>query len=136
MKSSSKLLEMDVEMEVYVLQYKCIWGMQEDKSKQKLFQIFLLTVGLDAAGKTTILYKLKLGDVVITIPTLGEICWPNVVKPHMQKPYKPHILAVQRTICISIFVCIYFSASFELSSRLLHCVKISFLSCVKFQKAH
>lgn len=28
-------------------------------------------VGLDAAGKTTILFKLKLGDVVTTIPTVG-----------------------------------------------------------------
>eukprot|EP00933_Yihiella_yeosuensis_P012185 TRINITY_DN12035_c0_g1_i1.p1 TRINITY_DN12035_c0_g1~~TRINITY_DN12035_c0_g1_i1.p1 ORF type:complete len:187 (-),score=35.06 TRINITY_DN12035_c0_g1_i1:447-932(-) len=28
-------------------------------------------VGLDAAGKTTILYKLKLGQVVTTIPTVG-----------------------------------------------------------------
>lgn len=31
----------------------------------------ILMVGLDAAGKTTILYKLKLGDVVHTIPTIG-----------------------------------------------------------------
>jgi len=31
----------------------------------------LLMVGLDAAGKTTILYKLKLGEVVNTIPTIG-----------------------------------------------------------------
>jgi len=31
----------------------------------------ILMVGLDAAGKTTILYKLKLGDVVTTIPTTG-----------------------------------------------------------------
>ncbi|XP_016143614.1 ADP-ribosylation factor 4-like [Sinocyclocheilus grahami] len=31
----------------------------------------LLMVGLDAAGKTTVLYKLKLGEVVTTIPTLG-----------------------------------------------------------------
>merc|ERR1719334_1678812 len=30
-----------------------------------------LMVGLDAAGKTTILYKLKLGEVVQTIPTIG-----------------------------------------------------------------
>lgn len=30
-------------------------------------------VGLDAAGKTTILYKLKLGEVVTTIPTIGEM---------------------------------------------------------------
>ena len=31
----------------------------------------LLMVGLDAAGKTTILYKLKLGEVAATIPTIG-----------------------------------------------------------------
>merc|ERR1712006_43566 len=31
----------------------------------------ILIVGLDAAGKTTILYKLKLGEVVTTIPTIG-----------------------------------------------------------------
>jgi len=31
----------------------------------------MLMVGLDAAGKTTILYKLKLGEVVSTIPTIG-----------------------------------------------------------------
>lgn len=31
----------------------------------------LLMVGLDGAGKTTILYKLKLGEVVTTIPTIG-----------------------------------------------------------------
>jgi len=31
----------------------------------------LLMVGLDAAGKTTVLYKLKLGEVVTTIPTIG-----------------------------------------------------------------
>ena len=30
-----------------------------------------LMVGLDAAGKTTILYKLNLGEYVLTIPTLG-----------------------------------------------------------------
>ena len=31
----------------------------------------ILMVGLDAAGKTTILYKLRLGDVVETMPTIG-----------------------------------------------------------------
>mmetsp|Transcript_77769 Transcript_77769/g.218246 ORF Transcript_77769/g.218246 Transcript_77769/m.218246 type:complete len:81 (-) Transcript_77769:133-375(-) len=30
-----------------------------------------LMVGLDAAGKTTILYKLRMGEVVATIPTIG-----------------------------------------------------------------
>ena len=31
----------------------------------------ILMLGLDAAGKTTILYKLKLGDVVNSVPTVG-----------------------------------------------------------------
>eukprot|EP01125_Pyxidicula_operculata_P008345 TRINITY_DN2809_c0_g2_i2.p1 TRINITY_DN2809_c0_g2~~TRINITY_DN2809_c0_g2_i2.p1 ORF type:complete len:181 (-),score=36.90 TRINITY_DN2809_c0_g2_i2:72-614(-) len=31
----------------------------------------VLMVGLDAAGKTTVLYKLKLGEVVHTVPTVG-----------------------------------------------------------------
>merc|ERR1712053_21971 len=41
---------------------------------KKLFakrQMRILMVGLDAAGKTTILYKLKLGEIVTTIPTIG-----------------------------------------------------------------
>ena len=45
------------------------------KSLSSLFttkeEMRLLIVGLDAAGKTTILYKLKLGEVVTTIPTIG-----------------------------------------------------------------
>jgi ADP-ribosylation factor 1/2 len=47
-------------------------------SISKLFASFMgkkdvriLMVGLDAAGKTTILYKLKLGEIVTTIPTIG-----------------------------------------------------------------
>ncbi|KAI8895959.1 ADP-ribosylation factor [Globomyces pollinis-pini] len=39
-----------------------LWGKQEMR---------ILMVGLDAAGKTTILYKLKLGEIVTTIPTIG-----------------------------------------------------------------
>ena len=39
-------------------------------------------VGLDAAGKTTILYKLRLGENVCTIPTIGfnveEIVFQNL----------------------------------------------------------
>lgn len=41
---------------------------------KKLFgkkEIPILMVGLDGAGKTTILYKLKLGEVVQSIPTIG-----------------------------------------------------------------
>jgi GTPase SAR1 family protein len=36
----------------------------------------ILMVGLDAAGKTTILYKLKLGEIVTTIPTIGQSAPP------------------------------------------------------------
>jgi len=39
-----------------------LWGKKEMR---------ILMVGLDAAGKTTILYKLKLGDIVTTLPTIG-----------------------------------------------------------------
>lgn len=42
----------------------------------------VLMVGLDAAGKTTILYKLKLGETVSSIPTIGfnveEVVFKNV----------------------------------------------------------
>jgi ADP-ribosylation factor protein 1 len=31
----------------------------------------ILMLGLDAAGKTTILYKLKLGETVASVPTIG-----------------------------------------------------------------
>merc|ERR1719219_1986240 len=34
-------------------------------------EVKMVMVGLDAAGKTTILYKLKLSEVVTTIPTIG-----------------------------------------------------------------
>jgi len=47
-------------------------------SISKLFDTFfgtkemrILMLGLDAAGKTTILYKLKLGEVVSSVPTIG-----------------------------------------------------------------
>ena len=54
-------------------------------------------VGLDAAGKTTILYKLKLGEVVTTIPTIGfnvetveyknisfTVLWPHTGRVHFE----------------------------------------------------
>jgi len=44
----------------------------------------ILMVGLDAAGKTTILYKLKLGEIVTTIPTIGsyqsQYFFPSVLR--------------------------------------------------------
>jgi ADP-ribosylation factor protein 1 len=43
--------------------------MKEYFFKPKSYRIVI--GGLDAAGKTTVLYKLKLGEVVTTIPTIG-----------------------------------------------------------------
>ena len=43
-------------------------------------QMRILMVGLDAAGKTTILYKLKLGEIVTTIPTIGKFSLIIVTK--------------------------------------------------------
>ena len=45
-----------------------LWGRKEMR---------ILMVGLDAAGKTTILYKLKLGEIVTTIPTIGQFAPPS-----------------------------------------------------------
>jgi ADP-ribosylation factor protein 1 len=42
--------------------YRSLFSQQEVK---------LLLVGLDSAGKTTVLYRLKLGEVVAVIPTSG-----------------------------------------------------------------
>ena len=50
-------------------------GLTFTKLFSKLFakkEMRILMVGLDAAGKTTILYKLKLGEIVTTIPTIGN----------------------------------------------------------------
>ena len=34
----------------------------------------VVMLGLDAAGKTTILYKLHIGEVLSTVPTIGTTC--------------------------------------------------------------
>ena len=49
---------------VFATLFKGLFGKKEMR---------ILMVGLDAAGKTTILYKLKLGEIVTTIPTIGKI---------------------------------------------------------------
>jgi hypothetical protein len=35
-------------------------------------------LGLDAAGKTTILYKLHIGEVLSTVPTIGMLLIPLI----------------------------------------------------------
>ena len=49
------------------LSFSKIWDRMFGKEDKRI-----LMVGLDAAGKTTILYKLKLGEIVTTIPTIGK----------------------------------------------------------------
>merc|ERR1712007_168578 len=57
----------------YISALRALFGKQEMR---------ILMVGLDAAGKTTILYKLKLGEVVTPIPTIGfnveEVTYKNI----------------------------------------------------------
>lgn len=56
-------------------------GMAISRMVKMLFarkEMRILMVGLDAAGKTTILYKLKLGEVVTTIPTIGTIYYSSL----------------------------------------------------------
>lgn len=55
-------------------------GLTFTKLFSRLFakkEMRILMVGLDAAGKTTILYKLKLGEIVTTIPTIGQFLTPR-----------------------------------------------------------
>ena len=40
------------------------WALHQDRK--------IVMVGLDAAGKTTVLYKLKLNELLMTIPTIGQ----------------------------------------------------------------
>ena len=62
----------------------------------------ILMVGLDAAGKTTILYKLKLGEIVTTIPTIGK---------HIQSQYSNHSNRKKEIVLecgkVNFIVCIY-----------------------------
>mmetsp|Transcript_2239 Transcript_2239/g.2409 ORF Transcript_2239/g.2409 Transcript_2239/m.2409 type:complete len:91 (+) Transcript_2239:107-379(+) len=74
------------------LAFTKIWQRMIGKQEMRI-----LMVGLDAAGKTTILYKLKLGEVVTTIPTIGfnveTVEYKNLsftVRESQSKPsYKP-----------------------------------------------
>ena len=67
------------------LQKRIKMGILFSQIMNKLFgniQSRISMVGLDAAGKTTILYKLRLGENVCTIPTIGfnveEIVFQNL----------------------------------------------------------
>ena len=49
-------------------------------------------LGLDAAGKTSILYKLHIGEVLSTVPTIGTACAQLHCRKH---PIFPRSAALQ-----------------------------------------
>ena len=51
--------------------FSSLWGSKE---------LRILILGLDGAGKTTILYRLQVGEVVTTIPS--ETCWTSYVSSY------------------------------------------------------
>ena len=59
----------------------------------------ILMVGLDAAGKTTILYKLKLGEIVTTIPTIGK---NSCIDPHNNYMNYIFVLMTKKEILVVI----------------------------------
>ena len=65
----------------------------------------ILMVGLDAAGKTTILYKLKLGEIVTTIPTIGKLFCSPFLRHHVVLSYLFYLLLyVSNVTTFKIFV--------------------------------
>lgn len=59
---------------------RCKMGQSFTKFFSRLLgkkEMRIIMVGLDAAGKTTILYKLKLGEIVSTTPTIGMFSFPS-----------------------------------------------------------
>lgn len=65
----------------------------------------ILMVGLDAAGKTTILYKLKLGEIVTTIPTIGNT--KTVLHDTGRKP--------KDSVCFNVNIC-FISTGFNVET--------------------
>lgn len=70
-------------------------------------------VGLDAAGKTTILYKLKLGEIVTTIPTIGMFSFLSFVmhgNTHQSLNYSRICIVVFHALFITLML--FFSIMF------------------------
>ncbi|KAJ1628213.1 ADP-ribosylation factor 1 [Pavlovales sp. CCMP2436] len=72
----------------------------------------VLILGLDAAGKTSILYRLKLGTVVTTIPTIGFnvesvqtgkvtiACWDIGGKDKMRPLWRPYYQGASAVVAV------------------------------------
>lgn len=67
-----------------------LWGRKEMR---------ILMVGLDAAGKTTILYKLKLGEIVTTIPTIGQSSFLSPSRPTCPSALYSHVAGLYWALC-------------------------------------
>uniref|UniRef100_A0A2P2KYN8 ADP-ribosylation factor n=1 Tax=Rhizophora mucronata TaxID=61149 RepID=A0A2P2KYN8_RHIMU len=87
-------------------------GLSFAKLFSRLFakkEMRILMVGLDAAGKTTILYKLKLGEIVTTIPTIGK--YFRLLEDHNAK-------IILRSISIGIWTALHRTAFSLLSYKI------------------
>lgn len=74
-------------------------GLTFTKLFSRLFakkEMRILMVGLDAAGKTTILYKLKLGEIVTTIPTIGEFLSSWIIFFFLMVRHNVEVLLVRK----------------------------------------
>ncbi len=67
----------------------------DNNIQEKISHLYLKQVGLDAAGKTTILYKMKLGEVVQTTPTIGKYYHPMALQVNLLLILR-HVFRVQR----------------------------------------
>lgn len=61
-------------------------------SLPSLNQVHIVMLGLDCSGKTTILYRLKFGQYLNTVPTIGFNC--EKIKVNAGKPGKTVSLKV------------------------------------------
>ena len=82
----------------------------------------IVVVGLDNAGKTTTLYKLHLGEVVVTQPTVGsnveEVVFKNI---RFEVPFSPSLslsvlIHILRVIVMFTYVCMHVSSFSCISS--------------------
>ncbi len=64
----------------------------------KLFnkpEVKILILGLDSAGKSTILYKITMGEVVVTAPTVGSNVEVRMYPVRETKGWYPHAYGIQ-----------------------------------------
>ena len=78
-----------------------------------LLQVVML--GLDAAGKTTILYKLHIGEILSTVPTIGTSC-QQVCDQHSSETFQLIAFVGSAVFCAGVclpacatgcFICYY-----------------------------